>query len=209
MLNDMNAVSASQLHAVVQVEVDEEWSQIQLPKRPWPLYVRLWGNAEPEAVALVVGTLVTWGRESTQWFIEALANEFPAGVPGGFAVTDGERLIGPSCCCGLETWHEWLDALTTRQSPWMGHDPAPFVEFQEERVSIWADGDQGGSSRNGSPITFSASAFDTAVKQAARELSEFEEPLRRWLSVHAPRYEDNVAAQFRERFIVCASPEST
>jgi hypothetical protein len=44
--------------------------------------VRLWRETEPEAVALVVGTLVTWGRESTQWSVEALGREFPSGVPG-------------------------------------------------------------------------------------------------------------------------------
>jgi hypothetical protein len=91
----------------------------------------------------------------------------------------------------------------------MGHDPAPFVEVLGDRVNIWADGSLGGNSRGGSPIAFSSSEFDTAVKQAARDLSEFEEPLRRWLSFHAPRYEDGVAGQFRERFIVCMSSESS
>jgi hypothetical protein len=45
-------------------------------------------------------------------------------------------VIGPSCCCGLEGWKAWLDILTTGQSPWMGHDPAPFVELLGEQVCV-------------------------------------------------------------------------
>ena len=156
---------------------------------------------------MVVGTLATWGRESTQWSVEALKREFPGAIPGGFAAVDQGKLIGPSCCCGLETWQEWLDVLTTRRSPWMGHDPAPFVEVQGDWVSIWADGGLGGSDRGGSPIAFSPSGFEKALQQAARDLSEFEAPLRKWLGFHAPRHEDSVAGQFRERFIVCTKSE--
>ena len=139
----MDAASTPQFHAAVQVEVDEEWNPIQLPKKPWPRYVRLCRETESEAVALVVGTLLTWGRESTQWSVEALEREFPGGVPGGFAAMEHGRFIGPSCCCGLETWQEWLDVLTIGRSPWMGHGPAPFVEILGDRVSIWADGGLG------------------------------------------------------------------
>jgi hypothetical protein len=207
--HNSRAAPTPQLHTVVQVAVNEDWRQIEYPTRPWPLYVRLWGETEPQAVALVVGTLVTWGRESTQWSFESLEAEFPAAVPGGFAAVEQGRLIGPSCCCGLETWQEWLEVLTTSRSPWMGHGPSPFLEILGDRVSIWADGGLGEKSRGGSPIAFSSSEFVTAVKQAARDLSEFEQPLRRWLSVHAPRYEDSVTSRFRERFVLCMDSASS
>ncbi len=135
-----STASSPQPHAVVQVEVDEGCDRIQLPRKPWPRYVRLWRETEPEAVALVVGTLATWGRESTHWSVEALEREFPGGVPGGFAALDQGKLIGPSCCCGLETWQEWLDILTTHRTPWIGHDPAPFSGsacMQRDTRTVW------------------------------------------------------------------------
>jgi hypothetical protein len=97
--------------------------------------------------------------------------------------------------------------LHTRRSPWMGHDPSPFVEIREDRVNIWADGGLGGNSRSGAPIAFSPQEFETALMQAANELSEFEEPLRRWLAFHAPRHEHSLAAMFRERFILRTKAE--
>jgi hypothetical protein len=200
---DVNPVSSPQLHVVVQVEVDEDCDWIPRPKKPWPTYVRLWRETEPDAVALVVGTLATWGREKTEWSVEALDRDFPCAVPGGFAAVDQEKLIAPGCCCGLETWKDWLSVLSSTHSPWMGHDPSPFVEVLADRVSVWADGGLGGKSRGGSPIVFSWREFESAVRQAATDLSEFEEPLRKWLSSCTPRHADSVVAQFRQRFIHC------
>jgi hypothetical protein len=201
------AGSPPQLHAVILVEVDEDCDLIQLPSKPWPQHVRLSREAQPDVVSLIVGTLATWGREKDDWSIEALERDFPIAVPGGFAAVEQGRVIGPSCCCGLETWRQWLDVLNTRRSPWMGHDPSPFVEIREDRVNIWADGGLGGNSRDSAPIAFSLLEFETAVAQAAKDLVEFEEPLRKWLGFHAPRYEHNLAAKFRESFILCREVE--
>jgi hypothetical protein len=81
------------------------------------------------------------------------------------------------------------------------------VEVRGGRVNIWSDGGLSGNAQGGCPIAFSQGEFAKAIKQAARDLSEFEEPLRHWLGLHAARYEGRVASQFRERFIVCAKSE--
>lgn len=198
MLPSSNAPSP-QLHAVVEAEVDENCDWIRYPPKPWPRYIRLWAQTEPEAVALVVGTLATWGRDAEAWSAQALEKEFPSAVPGGIAAVDGETLIGPSCCCGLEDWRQWLEVLATGRSPWMGHDPTPFVKIQADQVCIWADGGFGGTPRTS--VDFSVSGFEAAIGQAARDLAEFEVPLREWLDSHAPKYAESLARQFREQFI--------
>ena len=114
---DAIGTPSPQLHAIVLVEADEGYDLTQLPSKPWPRYVRLSREAQPDVVSLVVGTLATWGREKADWSIEALEREFPAAIPGGIAAVDQGKLIGPSCCCGLETWREWLDVLNTRRTP--------------------------------------------------------------------------------------------
>ena len=200
---EMNADSSPQLHAVMEVPFEEDSEWISLPPKPWPRYIRLWRETPPEAVAVVVCVVSWWGAESKASSAEALVKDFPRGLPGGFAAVDQEQVIGPSCCCGLEGWKEWLDILTTGQSPWMGHDPAPFVEVQGEQVCVWADGGLGGKHRGGSPVVFSKREFEKAVHEAARDLSEFEIPLRQWLNVHAPEHVDSLAAEFRESFISC------
>ncbi len=74
--------------------------------------------------------------------ILALENENLV-LPGGIQVIDGQNTISPGCCCGLETWREWLDFLKTGKSPWLGHDPSPFVENLGNVIRIWSDGGMG------------------------------------------------------------------
>jgi hypothetical protein len=198
---DMNATSSPRIHAVVEIAIDEECNWIDLPLKPWPRYVRLWQETEPEGVALLLGTLSSYGRESTARSAEDLTKEFPTVLPGGFAVVDQARLIAPGCCCGLETWNEWLDVLATGRSPWMGHDPDPFVEILADNVNIWPDGGAGNRQQDAAPIVFSKVEFAAAVRAAALDLTKFEEPLFRWLGVHATRYKEAIANQFRESFI--------
>lgn len=63
-------------------------------------------------------------------------------LPGGIRViiNDRQDSIEPGCCCGLETWREWFDLLQTGNSPWLGHDPSPWIELKGEIVRIWSDG---------------------------------------------------------------------
>ena len=150
---------------------------------------------------MVVGTLSSYGRDSTATSAEILAKEFPGVLPGGFAVVDRGRVIAPGCCCGLETWRDWLGVVRTRRSPWMGHDPAPLVEVLEDSVHVWTDGGLTGKPKGESPIVFSRHEFEKSVQLAANDLSEFEDQLRTWLFVHAKRYWKGIANHFRQIFI--------
>ena len=62
-------------------------------------------------------------------------------LPGGIQVTsETQSTISPSCCCGLETWRDWVDFLKTGASPWLGHDPSPWIENLGDAIRIWSDG---------------------------------------------------------------------
>ncbi|MCK9857285.1 hypothetical protein [Paenibacillus sp. ATY16] len=64
-------------------------------------------------------------------------------IRGGIAFVDQERLITPSCCCGLEDWQEVYKTVLGRSSPWLGHDPYPSieyeVEYEDDTVKVWSD----------------------------------------------------------------------
>jgi hypothetical protein len=55
-------------------------------------------------------------------------------LSGGIQASDRGLTISPSCCCGLETWREWLHFLSTGQPPWMGHDPTPSIDLIDDRI---------------------------------------------------------------------------
>ncbi|WP_336786875.1 hypothetical protein [Paenibacillus sp. MMO-177] len=60
-------------------------------------------------------------------------------ISGGIAFADKERLITPSCCCGLEDWQEVYKSVLGRSSPWLGHDPYPSIEYEDDTVKVWSD----------------------------------------------------------------------
>ncbi len=90
---------------------------------------------------LVLGTYGQGGTEPKS--LRALASQPPDVAPGGIAASGGRTTIYPSCCCGLEDWRSWLALFEDGPSPWLGHDPAPWVERSGDGFTIWADGGLG------------------------------------------------------------------
>ncbi|NIK67584.1 hypothetical protein [Paenibacillus sp. BK720] len=60
-------------------------------------------------------------------------------ISGGIAFADEERVITPSCCCGLEDWQEVYKSVRGGTSPWLGHDPYPSLQYEENNVKVWSD----------------------------------------------------------------------
>lgn len=60
-------------------------------------------------------------------------------IAGGILFIGENENIFPSCCCGLESWNEVLDAAVNKSSPWLGHDPHPCFEYVENNIRIWSD----------------------------------------------------------------------
>lgn len=60
-------------------------------------------------------------------------------IRGGIAFEDKDKVILPSCCCGLENWRDVLEAVLSKKSVWLGHDPFPSVEYVDNTVRIWSD----------------------------------------------------------------------
>jgi hypothetical protein len=130
---------------------------------------------------------------------------FPSVLPGGFAVVGSEHTVFPSCCCGLETWSEWLKVLKGGGTPWMGHDPSPLVEVLEGNVYVWSDGALGNKPQAESPLVFTSQQFDHAVHKAAADIGGFMLPLNSWLKMHAARSAYAIAEKFKNTFINCSA----
>ncbi len=93
-------------------------------------------------------------------------------LPGGIQVVQKRDIISPGCCCGLETWREWMYFLKTGQSPWLGHDPSPWLERRGDIIRIWSDGGIEPSS-NAIYIDISYSQFKQALTLLEQDLQAF------------------------------------
>jgi hypothetical protein len=197
------ATSKPEIHAVIEVEIPSFASWALLPPEPWPNFVRLCGATPSSEVALMLAVASLYGRsvETGEGWAQSLLDHFPRILPGGLAVVSAERLVMPSCCCGLEMWPEWRNVITNGQSPWTGHDPAPLVEVTGAEIHVWSDGGMGTKPIDESPIVFTREEFARALQQAADDLCDFLKPLRRWLDAYTPAHADALVAKFEGAFV--------
>jgi hypothetical protein len=150
-----------ELHPVVEApwfEGAPPWPWLIANREPFS-FIRLSGGMPKPEVGSVIAQLVGYNQVEAEPTVEGLlATAIVAEslvLPGGVQASAGEHEINPSCCCGLEEWRAWLECLESGGSPWMGHDPAPRIEWAGEVVRVWSDGGLG-LARTPSPSSSSA-----------------------------------------------------
>jgi hypothetical protein len=151
---------------------------------PWPSagregFVRPSGGLTGPEVGSIMAQLVSYNQVEAEPTVEGLLSAAIAAerllLPGGVQASAGARKISPGCCCGLEGWREWLVCFESGQSPWLGHDPAPRIEWAGAVVRVWSDG--------GLDPVADAFAIEFERGQFAAELGRVERDLRGFLEV--------------------------
>ena len=176
-------VALPYLHPVVETP----WFEGQ-PPWPWPIadrkgfsFMRLSGEMTESEVGSVMAQLVSYNQIDGETTVNGLLSEAVAAesllLPGGIQASEGEREIDPGCCCGLESWREWVACLGSGRSPWMGHDPDPWIGWAGGVVRIWSGG---GITPAQEPI-----AIEFERGRFAAELSGVEQDLRAFLPLVA------------------------
>ena len=77
-------------------------------------------------------------------------------------------------------WREWQDFLKTNKTPWLGHDPSPWIEQVDDVIRIWSDGGLGDSMKNAFKIEVKRSAFEQALQAVERDLLGFRFCIESW-----------------------------
>lgn len=60
-------------------------------------------------------------------------------MSGGLLFQEDEKIIKPSCCCGLEQWKEIVNDIKAKQKPWLGHDPWGTCIYEEDKTIVCSD----------------------------------------------------------------------
>lgn len=103
-------------------------------------------------------------------------------ISGGLRVRGpGHPGVEPSCCSDLSDWREWERLLSTGESPWLGHDPAPWAEVAGDTVYVWPDGCfNTPRSRPGPPVRLLASDIRSELEVVESELRGFVQAVSQW-----------------------------
>lgn len=168
----------------------EEWAHVDPPF----VWARLSAQMPDSHVAQIVATLAEYNNlpslNSPKKVMKAIEQAEGLILSGGLMVQSGDRTIAPSCCCGLENWREWFDVRPGGSSPWLGHDPSPFVEMCEDCAVIWSDGGDLGE-KESVPGAFGVRAtypeLAAALERASADLRGFVGRLSEWFDQNMPR----------------------
>ena len=146
--------------------------------------IRLSAEMSQPEIGLFFAQLVRYNRIDFSESQEAILKEILAAdglaLAGGIQAIFEEQVISPSCCCGLEGWREWQDFLKTNKTPWLGHDPSPWIEQVDDVIRIWSDGGLGDSMKDAFKIEVNRPAFERELQAVERDLLGFRFCIESW-----------------------------
>lgn len=117
-----------------------------LDKQSHIRYIELTKNTSTKEVDLFISSLFNYmeidpANSANQGFknLSLYLEKDDFVLSGGLLFFDNDNKIYPECCCGLENWVEIFDDINKKQSPWLGHDPFPIIEYEENIAKVWSD----------------------------------------------------------------------
>lgn len=92
-------------------------------------------------------------------------------APGGLELHDLSTgvTVAPGCCSGLEDWRAWSKALSG-DDVWLGHDPAPSIAVNGDRMRVWQDGGLGESAPEGDFVDLPVALFPALLGSVQHDL---------------------------------------
>ncbi|GAB3183342.1 hypothetical protein GCM10027259_38420 [Micromonospora palomenae] len=108
---------------------------VAVPRRPAPEQVGavLWALVGPAVTDDDLSVIPTSVAEAVEAYLAARDDSHAA---GGLRVSDGDVVIDPGCCVGLDEWRDWGSVLRG-QPPYLGHDPDVFLEDRGAVLRLW------------------------------------------------------------------------
>ena len=197
------------IQAVVEVMMDKGDSLCPWPvadcKKLWS--IRLSGKTTDLEVGLIFAQLVNSNRLENEGdannLLHQVLQSYTLILPGGLQVRSADKVIDPGCCCGLEMWRNWSRFLKTGQSPWLGHDPSPWIEKRKNLICVWSD-------RKGKifHIDFELSKFKAELNKVQQDLSGFLARIEEWADRVGFPEPSKLSRKFDECFYVSHYPRS-
>ncbi len=198
---------SKRLEAVVEIYGIENFNAWDTEKNS-EKFLRLWENTTLNEAGSIIAQIARYNgieiNNKKETIINSFLNEESLVVGGGLKFVDGEKKINPGCCCGLESWDECLQITPERCGLWLGHNPAPYIEFlEEERIyRIWSDVKANGRPESIFYIDFKIDEFNEAVKNVSQDLRDFLIVLKHWADKIAPNQSDKLVETFKTHFYI-------
>jgi hypothetical protein len=115
-------------------EVDDYYLVLRRLPAPEQVGAAVWALIERSVTAEGLPGTAT---EAIETYLTSSDDDF---APGGLRVTDGEVVVDPGCCVGLDEWRNWLEVPAGHPID-LGHDPDVLLEHRGPVLRLWKDKD--------------------------------------------------------------------
>lgn len=144
------------------------------------------GQLDPASVGTGIAVIASYGfpdsdDPSAPALIQHVISSECLIAPGGLRIRDTGTgvTVNRGCCCGLENWRDWQN-LPGEETPWLGHDPSPWIEHLGQNIRVWPDGGFRETCAGATPIEITTSQLPGLIDTAHRQLREFLDLIEPW-----------------------------
>ncbi|ASW55734.1 hypothetical protein [Plantactinospora sp. KBS50] len=186
--------------------VDRPGSFIPIPRLPTPQQVGtvVWTLIARSVTADDLSITATDASEAIERYLTSDEADY---APGGLRISDGDVVLDPGCCVGLDEWRDWLRVLDG-EVIYLGHDPDVLVEHRGRVLRVWKDKDQLLPGQPPSPgeqhIDIPCDGLPTLLDAVQRDLVGFLTALHSWVRDFAVELADPFAAAVDRRLLISA-----
>ena len=104
-------------------------------------YIKINSKMSENDISGFISSLLYFNEELDldENFYKALTMKEELALDGGLCFCDGIKYIPSSCCHDFQDWVKDIDSIKSGISPWLGHDPYPWIEFTDKEFIVWSD----------------------------------------------------------------------
>ncbi|MEL6927699.1 MAG: hypothetical protein AAFO95_03580 [Cyanobacteria bacterium J06600_6] len=129
-------------------------------------------------ISLLIGSLLSFNQlQLDPRFTDALDKKDELALVGGLLFEQNSLKIAASCCADFQDWRIAVNAIKAGVSPWMGHNPSPWCDFDDGNIIVWSDED---SLEDSYFITLTQAQFVEQLENAQQELQAFLKKVEVW-----------------------------
>ena len=141
-------------------------------------FIEMTGNSTLNDINLFIASLLSFNELSLDSkFLDSLFIKDELAL-SRFIFKKDNISIRPSCCADFQDWTGVIQAIKTKKSYWMGHDPNPWFEFKDEEIILWSD--EKAINNTVYSIQFTQQKFEQQLIEAKQELYSFWELVKQW-----------------------------
>ena len=135
-------------------------------------------------------------------FVDSLFITDELALEGGLLFKSNNICISASCCSDFQDWINVVNNIKEKKSPWMGHDPSPWFEFDNRNITLWSDEIDRQEINDLDRLQFTQKEFTSQLLEAKEELNKFLQIVKQWSDINYPTDAERLTSGIKNYLLI-------